>query len=360
MYRSRTLDFFRCIGVLLVLFHHLFKYKLPVHFRTIALFFVWGGNIGVDLFFSLSGFLIASLVFKEKEKYGSFKPVRFLIRRGFKIYPLYYFIIALGYAAYYFVHVPFPLKDIMGEVFFFINYKNSGDPPLGHLWSISVEEHFYFFLSFTLFLLIKYKKLSLKLIVSLYAFFFLLGMASRLWDTLKYSDDFWKISSPSHNRFDSLFFGVLLAYIYQYSEFIVSLLNCFKLYIIIFALLVLSQNFNPDFPEKVRMVLLLGLNPVCFGLIIFYLFQNVKFENSKFLSPFVYIGKFSYSIYIFHALILFVCFHFLAHKVPAFYVLSVFLSLFIGITFSKIIERPFLHIRERLFPSKLSLSSKRM
>jgi peptidoglycan/LPS O-acetylase OafA/YrhL len=358
MYRSRTLDFFRCVGVLLVLFHHLFKYIIPVHFSFIAFLFVWGGNIGVDLFFVLSGFLIAGLIFKESDKYGSFQPVRFLIRRGFKIYPLYFFTILIGYTAYYFLNESFSGMDLTGEAFFFINYKNSGDPPLGHLWSISVEEHFYFFLSFLLFLLIKYKKLSFGLILSLYLFFFSVGLFSRLFNTLKYTDDFWKISAPSHNRFDSLFFGVLLAYIYNYCEMIVSLLNCFRFYIIAIALFILFQNFNPDFPHKIRLVLLLGLNPICFGLIIFYLFQDMRFEKSKLLNPFVYLGRFSYSIYIFHALILFICYHFFSGNSVVFYLLSVFLSLFIGVMFSKLIERPFLYLRDLFFPSKLSLGSK--
>ena len=348
------MDFFRCVGVLLVLFHHLFQYKAPVHFALVALLFVWGGNIGVDLFFVLSGFLIAGLVFKESDRYGSFQPVRFLIRRGFKIYPLYFFVLAIGYAAYVLLHQPFPAQDLAGEAFFFINYKNSGDPPLGHLWSISVEEHFYFFLSLLLFLLIRYKKLSLKRILFLYLFFFALGFCGRLLGVVRYTSDFWKISSPSHLRFDSLFFGVLLAYIYNYCEEIVCLLNCFKFYIIPFAVLILLQNFNPDFPHKARLIFLLGLNPICFGLIIFYVFQNTRFEKSRLLLPFVYLGRFSYSIYIFHALILFICYQFFSRNIVLFYWLSVILSLFVGVAFSKLIERPFLALRDHFFPSKLS------
>lgn len=48
------------------------------------------GCIGVDLFFVLSGFLVSGLLFKEYIKFGNINYKQFLIRRGFKIYPLYY------------------------------------------------------------------------------------------------------------------------------------------------------------------------------------------------------------------------------------------------------------------------------
>src|SRR5437762_8327462 len=78
--RLRQLDFLRGIAVLLVLFRHdaltEFLYKI--------------GWVGVDLFFVLSGFLVSGLLFSEFIKYGNIKPGLFLIRRGFKIYPLFY------------------------------------------------------------------------------------------------------------------------------------------------------------------------------------------------------------------------------------------------------------------------------
>lgn len=84
--RLKHLDFLRGIAVLLVLFRH---YAL-----SIVLFNI--GWIGVDLFFVLSGFLVSGLLFKEYIKYGNIKPILFLIRRGLKIYPLFYFALILS------------------------------------------------------------------------------------------------------------------------------------------------------------------------------------------------------------------------------------------------------------------------
>ena len=52
------------------------------------------GWVGVDLFFVLSGFLVSGLLFQEYQRHGKIRVGRFLIRRGFKIYPSFYVFIA--------------------------------------------------------------------------------------------------------------------------------------------------------------------------------------------------------------------------------------------------------------------------
>src|SRR5688572_16524528 len=79
-YRLREIDFLRGVAILLVLLRH--KYVFQFTYTM--------GWIGVDLFFTLSGFLVSGLLFKEYLKFGDIQPKRFLIRRGFKIYPIYY------------------------------------------------------------------------------------------------------------------------------------------------------------------------------------------------------------------------------------------------------------------------------
>src|ERR1700754_2595070 len=80
MVRLRELDFLRGIAIILVLMRH-----IPLSSYTTNL-----GWIGVDLFFVLSGFLVSGLLFKEYMRYGKINPGRFLIQRGFKIYPIYF------------------------------------------------------------------------------------------------------------------------------------------------------------------------------------------------------------------------------------------------------------------------------
>src|SRR4051812_10077352 len=80
MTRLRELDFLRGVAIILVLLRH-----IPLFDSTMRM-----GWIGVDLFFVLSGFLVSGLLFKEYLKFGDIRPKLFLIRRGFKIYPVYF------------------------------------------------------------------------------------------------------------------------------------------------------------------------------------------------------------------------------------------------------------------------------
>src|SRR6266851_2933114 len=85
--RNPALDALRGAAVLVVFSRH-------IAFPIIGRF----GWVGVDLFFVLSGFLVSGLLFREFQRTGHVQPGRFLIRRAFKIYPQFYFMIGLSVA----------------------------------------------------------------------------------------------------------------------------------------------------------------------------------------------------------------------------------------------------------------------
>ncbi|MBK6883764.1 MAG: acyltransferase [Flavobacteriales bacterium] len=87
--RWELVDMLRGIAVLLVLFRH-HDVGGPLHD------FGW---MGVDLFFVLSGFLVSGLIFDEYRRTGEFRGLHFLIRRGFKIYPSFYALILVSAGA---------------------------------------------------------------------------------------------------------------------------------------------------------------------------------------------------------------------------------------------------------------------
>src|SRR5262245_1722109 len=117
--RSPQLDLLRGIAVLVVLL---------VHYPYFKVFEV--GWVGVDLFFVLSGFLISGLLFNDWKQNQSISLSRFFIRRGFKIYPAFYFFL--------FTLLPVVILQtshqkhdvgarVLAEVFFVQNY-------LPHIW----------------------------------------------------------------------------------------------------------------------------------------------------------------------------------------------------------------------------------
>src|SRR5437667_7308138 len=89
--RNAALDVLRGIAILLVMGVH-FNFSSPQATSVAFVANVWKtvGLVGVDLFFVLSGFLIGSLLLTEVERHFRLNVPRFLIRRGFKPYPVYY------------------------------------------------------------------------------------------------------------------------------------------------------------------------------------------------------------------------------------------------------------------------------
>ena len=102
------------------------------------------GWVAVDVFFVLSGFLVSNLFFQEAARTGSVSPGRFLVRRGFKIYPAFWIMIAATIGYTWCRGGKLAWMQVFGELFFFQNY---GHAVTWHTWSLAVEEHFYFVLA---------------------------------------------------------------------------------------------------------------------------------------------------------------------------------------------------------------------
>jgi peptidoglycan/LPS O-acetylase OafA/YrhL len=135
--RNLGLDLLRFVAVFLVLGRHL---HLPPDASPILDSWKRGGWVGVDLFFVLSGFLVSSLLFKEQIRTGSVDMWRFLIRRGFKIYPAFWCMLRFTLTVQNMQGTPPNTQTLLGELLFLQNYLGGIWP---HTWSLAVEEHFY-------------------------------------------------------------------------------------------------------------------------------------------------------------------------------------------------------------------------
>lgn len=121
-------------------------------FLTKSLFI--NGNLGVNCFFVLSGFLITYLLLVEKTKYSNINIWNFWVRRILRIWPLFYFCVFFGFIVFpelksAFNQTPNENASYISYIFFINNFDilNNGLPDssiLGVLWSVAVEEQFYF------------------------------------------------------------------------------------------------------------------------------------------------------------------------------------------------------------------------
>lgn len=154
-----NLDGLRFFCFLFVFFTHSYHTENPdiknspvFHFFKVTLF--GNGFLGVNFFFVLSGFLITWLLIKEKRSVEKIHIGRFWMRRILRIWPLYFACVLYG-----FVIFPYT-KSFAGSVpnetanpwyylgfisnFDYINHGFPDAPGLGVLWSVAVEEQFYF------------------------------------------------------------------------------------------------------------------------------------------------------------------------------------------------------------------------
>ena len=145
-----TLDGWRGIAILMVVMGHAVKPQFcsVVPEPGWCRFALLGGH-GVALFFALSGFLITSRLIGEYERNGRISLRAFYVRRAFRILPAAFTLLlvlsALGAAGV----LPIAPQEIVSSALFFRNYIPLFLSDGGHgfytalFWSLAIEEHFY-------------------------------------------------------------------------------------------------------------------------------------------------------------------------------------------------------------------------
>jgi peptidoglycan/LPS O-acetylase OafA/YrhL len=173
-----ALDGMRGLAILLVMTFHFAWVASPVGRPTkILTFFMNFGWTGVELFFVLSGFLITGILLDSKRKPAYFR--NFYARRALRIFPLYFGILAVTLLVLpHFVPYDTPaLQLVLHDQWALWTYSANVSEALRHgqhvwdaewlrlgvLWSLAVEEHFYFVWPMLVFLLPQRSMLKLSL-----------------------------------------------------------------------------------------------------------------------------------------------------------------------------------------------------
>jgi peptidoglycan/LPS O-acetylase OafA/YrhL len=136
-----SLDGVRCLSILAVIWHH----SMGVAARTgIAS----RGFLGVDMFFVLSGFLIITLLLRERERTGSISLRNFYVRRSLRIFPIFYLLL-LGVAVAMLAFRPGTetARWFWADLPYLATYTSNWVPVhavnLALVWSLATEEQFY-------------------------------------------------------------------------------------------------------------------------------------------------------------------------------------------------------------------------
>jgi peptidoglycan/LPS O-acetylase OafA/YrhL len=144
--RIPSLDGLRAVSIALVVAGHA-RREWHDDFSAAGWFWsiVGNGAFGVTIFFVISGFLITSLLLKERARTGRISLGGFYLRRAFRILPAYYTYIAVIAALTAVGFISATRWDLFHAVTFswIYNFGAKQSWYLAHSWSLSVEEQFY-------------------------------------------------------------------------------------------------------------------------------------------------------------------------------------------------------------------------
>ena len=136
--RVGYLDGWRGLAIALVLCAHFFPKQELID----------SGRLGVDVFFCLSGFLMSNILYVRRVSLSSFYK-----RRVSRIIPVFLLFVVLMHISAWWRMGSFPWVEFLATASFLRTYVPATPDiwhatiPIGHLWSLNVEEHCYVFLS---------------------------------------------------------------------------------------------------------------------------------------------------------------------------------------------------------------------
>ncbi len=343
------LDVLRSLAVALVLAYHLRTFA-PHAVRTLKMPFTQFGWTGVDLFFVLSGLLIGGQLWKELRARGTIDVRRFILRRGFRIWPFYYFLVALLLAQELF----FGRKGrgLWLDATFLSNYASwfkVGMHQVANGWSLSLEEQFYLLIPILLVVCAKF--LPPRFLVDLALIWLLALPLVRHFATAGLHDPgliHAAIYYPFHTHSDGLAVGLLIAWLLTWkpevlrmsrwldAALVLVFLGCFCLWYVV----------PPTF--------LFSAVAIAYGALTLFLLrmQQAFFFGAR---VFYVISRLSYGVYLIHAGVIARVMTYHEHLfgegfrsfVSAF-ILWGGVSLALAFLTFSFIELPFLKLRDRL------------
>lgn len=277
---------------------------VPVILFHAGVEFLAGGFVGVDVFFVISGFLITSIIARELDA-GNFSIWRFYERRARRILPALFFVLAVTTIAAYVIMLPNELADfgkwLNGVIFFVSNivfWREAGYfegaselNPLLHTWSLAVEEQFYIFFPPFLWLIWRWRKWAVWLILGVIALGSLLMsdfLSTRLTDA-----NFYLLPTRTWELLCGSLLAIYLIRKPQPTGLLAEALSLGGLIAIITAVAVFSAA--TPFPSFYALVPVLGTVAVLFA-------ASPQTIVGKMLgwSPIVGLGLISYSAYLWH------------------------------------------------------------
>lgn len=338
--RIPSLDGLRGISILMVLASHC-KYPYTDQLPPLLDKVLTRCAIGVDVFFIISGFLITLLLLREQDSTGRINLKSFYLRRAFRILPAYYCFVAVAlcFPLLGWVDAYVPLPAYVAVPTFFVDFLVSCPLFVHHLWSLSVEEHFYLVFPLLVWWDRRWAvRLTVSWVILTPGFRYAVTHAPIVLPDIK----FWTLT-----RADAISIGCLLAFALRSEVWRPRLAWSETISIAAAtaaACLLVATTFAPPghWMNLYRTLVSETVDAICIAVIIWTVVSRPKSLAKRLLEsrPLVAVGMLSYSLYLWHT-------PFLVEdniKPLAFRLLLVFAVAFASFRF---VERPFLQIKKR-------------
>jgi len=340
----KAIDGIRAIAVLWVIIFHVWIFQhntFPDVLGAVAQnpLFVWitKGDLGVDLFFVISGFLIGTILFNEFKKTQTLNFKSFYLRRFLRLFPVYLFSMII---ALYF------LKDggaekwptVWSNLLYVNNYVYQSY--MGWTWSLAIEEQFYIVIPFLIvFLFPKFKNkkllfgilaiipVALTYYYSVHIYNFQIPYNREIFGDV-WQEWFWGYYMLTHLRYGGLLSGVIAAYIHvNHADKVGDFFTNKKLFansligLSIFLFIVISslslgqaapleESIFYELPRQVASYYEV-IHRELFSYAVVFIMMACMYSSSRIIKPinsflsakiFYPIAKISYSAYLFHVM----------------------------------------------------------
>jgi len=352
------LDALRFFAFLMVFMHHTLPHQpefwtklgVPSVLATVLSGVGASGAFGVSLFFVLSAYLITELLLREKELVGSLDVKSFYVRRILRIWPLYFFFLALAAAMHWFVpgqnmgwRAGLAFSALAGNWYIvFVGFPSSVIFPL---WSVSIEEQFY--LTWPLIV----RRVSQATMVAFAVGLLGVATATRFYLGTHHA---WESQVWCNTlvQLDPIAAGILMAVLLrgavpQFSKLARVAMALAGVACIGTGALYFGIKNDPLTTARI----VLGYPAIALGCVL--LLFTVLREGANPAKPLVYLGRISYGLYVFHVLGLLISDYIVPNQTAnlARYALRVFVAFALTVTMAAIsyrwLETPFLKLKQR-------------
>jgi peptidoglycan/LPS O-acetylase OafA/YrhL len=357
------LDVVRFLAFLLVYFSHIIpRYYYPdspiawLDPGTASIVFAMANacSMGLCLFFTLSAYLITGLLLEERERNAVISVRKFYLRRLLRIWPLYFFGIALGIALAYVLHQSLRSNGFLWYLLFAGNFfcaaHGWSGNPMNPLWSISIEEQFYLVWPWAM-------RWFSRRGLFLCAFFFILAANGALYVLgERHANTDTTIWANTLVQFEMFATGILLALADKYQWLIAPKFG----FLLLFAGPLLWFTACYAFQVKQPAVSHLAVNGLymMIGYVLISLGCAAVLKGCCILGPYhmpkrvAYLGKISYGLYVYHVLAIWftVACCYALHGLNLLFVssgIALLLTIVAAILSYTYLETPFLRLKRR-------------